>query len=86
MAAIIEIQRMSKRFGEKTAVSRLSLTVPEGSIFAFLGPNGAGKTTTIKTMMNIMEPTEGRISIIRDPRRSGSSRPRTSDVHRRGRN
>ena len=55
----IETKDLTKRFGKKTAVQSLNLTVPTGSIFAFLGPNGAGKTTTIKTLMNIMKPTQG---------------------------
>ncbi len=47
----IEAKKLTKRFGKNTAVRRLDLTVPTGSIFAFLGPNGAGKTTTIKTLI-----------------------------------
>ncbi|MEJ5277628.1 MAG: ATP-binding cassette domain-containing protein, partial [Thermogemmata sp.] len=42
---MIELLRVSKRYGDKWAVQDLSLTVPRGELFAFLGPNGAGKTT-----------------------------------------
>jgi ABC-2 type transport system ATP-binding protein len=60
----IETRDLTKRFGKNTAVQSLNLTVPTGSIFAFLGPNGAGKTTTIKTLMNIMKPTQGSSTVL----------------------
>jgi ABC-2 type transport system ATP-binding protein len=60
----IETKDLTKRFGKNTAVQNLNLTVPTGSIFAFLGPNGAGKTTTIKTLMNIMVPTQGSSTVL----------------------
>ena len=60
----IETKDLTKRFGKNTAVQSLNLTVPTGSIFAFLGPNGAGKTTTIKTLMNIMKPTQGSSTVL----------------------
>jgi ABC-2 type transport system ATP-binding protein len=59
----IEIKSVTKRFGELTAVSNLSLSVPSGSIYGILGPNGAGKTTTIRMIMNIFAPDEGEIEI-----------------------
>jgi ABC-2 type transport system ATP-binding protein len=59
MNNVIETQGLQRRFGKTDAVADLSITVPEGSIYAFLGPNGAGKTTTIKTLMNILRPTAG---------------------------
>jgi len=67
MSAIIQIENMTKRFGKTLAVDRLSLEVPEGSIFAFLGPNGAGKTTTIKAIMNILQPEEGGATVLGVP-------------------
>ena len=60
----VETKDLTKRFGKNTAVQSLDLTVPTGSIFAFLGPNGAGKTTTIKTLMNIMKPTQGSSTVL----------------------
>lgn len=60
----IETKYLTKRFGKNTAVQDLTLNVPVGSIFAFLGPNGAGKTTTIKTVMNIMNPTQGSSTVL----------------------
>ncbi|MEO6875865.1 MAG: ABC transporter ATP-binding protein [Opitutaceae bacterium] len=59
----IEIQNLARRFGRTTAIEDLSLTVPEGSVFALLGPNGAGKTTTIKILMNFIPPTSGRAMV-----------------------
>jgi len=64
MTSIIETERLTRRYGRTEAVQDLTLSVPEGSIFAFVGPNGAGKTTTIKTLMNILEPSSGRASLL----------------------
>ena len=51
---------LTKRFGEFTAVDRVSFEVAAGEIFGFLGPNGAGKTTTIKMLTGLLRPTAGR--------------------------
>jgi len=64
MTSIIQTESLSRRYGRTEAVRDLTLSVPEGSIFAFVGPNGAGKTTTIKTVMNILEPTSGRATVL----------------------
>lgn len=70
--SIIETNSLSRRYGRTEAVRDLTLSVPEGSIFAFVGPNGAGKTTTIKTLMNILEPSSGRANVLGvDSRRLG---------------
>ncbi len=60
---MIELERLTKRYGAFTAVDGLSLEVARGEIFGFLGPNGAGKTTTIRMMMGLLRPTEGRIRL-----------------------
>ncbi len=60
---IIEIKEVSKTFKTVTAVNRLSLKVPRGSIYGFIGPNGSGKTTTIRMIMNILYPDSGNISV-----------------------
>lgn len=60
---MIEIDNVTKKYGEKVAVRNLSLRVERGELFAFLGPNGAGKTTTIKLMCGLLFPTSGRIRI-----------------------
>jgi ABC-2 type transport system ATP-binding protein len=69
---IIQTESLSRRYGRTEAVHDLTLAVPEGAVFAFVGPNGAGKTTTIKTMMNILEPSSGRATVLgTDSRRLG---------------
>ena len=60
---MIELERLTKRYGGFTAVEELSLRVERGEIFGFLGPNGAGKTTTIRMMMGLLLPTSGRIRL-----------------------
>lgn len=57
--AIIKISGLTKRYGEKTAVNNLYLTVEPGEVFGLLGPNGAGKTTTTLMLLGLTEPTEG---------------------------
>src|SRR5215204_4135995 len=57
----VKLDRVSKSFGEFTAVRDLSLTVRAGRVFGLLGPNGAGKTTTIRMIVNITAPDSGSI-------------------------
>jgi ABC-2 type transport system ATP-binding protein len=57
------IDKISKSFGEFTAVNELSLAVYPGRVFGLLGPNGAGKTTTIRMIVNITAPDSGRIEL-----------------------
>jgi len=61
---VLELERVTKRFGDLTAVHDVSLTVPRAGIYGFLGPNGAGKTTTIRMIFDIVKPTGGRITIL----------------------
>jgi len=58
---ILEIEHISKHYGDVTAVDDLSFNVPRGSVFGLLGPNGAGKSTTIRMIMRIIMADEGRI-------------------------
>jgi ABC-2 type transport system ATP-binding protein len=62
-SAIIELERITKRFAGHTAVRELSLVVPRGSVYGLLGPNGAGKTTTIRMIMSVLLPDSGRVSL-----------------------
>jgi ABC-2 type transport system ATP-binding protein len=64
MEDIITTDALSRCFGRKPVVRGLTLSVPEGSIFALIGPNGAGKTTTIKTLVNILEPSSGEATVL----------------------
>ena len=59
MAALIEIERITKRFGEFTAVGDVSFSVARGEVVGFLGPNGAGKSTTMKMLAGFVTPTSG---------------------------
>jgi ABC-2 type transport system ATP-binding protein len=59
----VNIQTLSKRYGEFQAVDGLSLEIDRGEIVALLGPNGAGKTTTIRMIMGILQPTQGSASV-----------------------
>jgi len=56
---IIEVNNLSRKFGQLVAVDRVSFSVVEGEIFGFLGPNGAGKTTTINMLCTLLRPTGG---------------------------
>lgn len=60
---MIEINNLTKKYKEKTAVNDLSLTINKGELFSLLGTNGAGKTTTIKILSTLILPTSGNIKI-----------------------
>jgi ABC-2 type transport system ATP-binding protein len=60
---MIVIDDLTKKYGDFTAVDRLSLTAEHGEIFGFLGPNGAGKTTTIRIIAGLSLPTAGRVEV-----------------------
>lgn len=60
---MIDAERVSKSFGRCRAVSRLSFSVPTGSVAGFVGPNGAGKTTTIRIICGAIRCDEGRMSV-----------------------
>jgi len=60
----LEVENITKSFGDFYAVKNLSFKIPEGTIYSLLGPNGAGKTTTIRMVMNIIIPDDGQIKIL----------------------
>jgi len=60
---LIETYDLTRRFGTFTAVSQVSLRVPDGAILVLLGPNGAGKTTTIRMLSGLLAPTEGNATV-----------------------
>jgi ABC-2 type transport system ATP-binding protein len=69
---MIELSRLTKRYGSFTAVDGVDLLVPRGQLFGFLGPNGAGKTTTLRMIAGILRPTSGTakiadIDVVTDP-------------------
>ena len=57
----IEVERVTKRFGDVTAVDDISITIPGGEFFSMLGPSGCGKTTTLRMIAGFETPDEGRI-------------------------
>ena len=63
MAALLEVEGLSKRFRGLKAVSEVSFTVPEERILALIGPNGAGKTTTFNLIAGVFPPDEGRVTL-----------------------
>jgi len=58
-AAAVSVRDLTRRFGDFTAVDRVSFDVNQGEIFGFLGPNGAGKTTTLRMLTGLLQPTSG---------------------------
>lgn len=62
--AAIEIDGLTKRFGDIVAVDDLTLQIEEGEIFGFLGPNGAGKSTTIDILLDFIRPTDGTVTVL----------------------
>lgn len=60
----LETERLTKRFGTRTAVHDVSMRVPTGAIWALLGPNGAGKITTLNMVMNLERPTTGTVRVL----------------------
>jgi ABC-type multidrug transport system ATPase subunit len=60
---VIQVEHLTKRFGDRTAVHDVSFTVKEGEVFAMLGPNGSGKTTTMRSIIGLTIPTVGRIAV-----------------------
>lgn len=60
---ILEIQNLTKYYGKIRGVENVSLKLEEGEIFGFIGPNGAGKSTTIRSIMNLINKTSGKILI-----------------------
>src|SRR3982074_2125924 len=62
-SSTVLVDRVTKSFGDFTAVNELSLEVRPGRIYGLLGPNGAGKTTTIRMIVNITAPASGRSDI-----------------------
>lgn len=67
----VEISDITKTFESVTAVDRLSLSVPEGSVYGFIGPNGSGKSTTMRMIVNILYPDSGIIRVF-GAQRSGT--------------
>ena len=63
MSLIIEVNYLTKKFGNTVAVNDLSFTVNKGDVYGFLGQNGAGKSTTIRMLLTLIHPTSGEINL-----------------------
>lgn len=63
MKTILECKNLTKRYGKKTALNHINLTLKSGRIIGLLGPNGSGKTTMIKLINGLLTPTEGQVLI-----------------------
>src|SRR5437879_12849843 len=72
--AVIEVENLTKRYGDVEALRGVSFSVSEGEVFGLLGPNGAGKTTTVEILEGLRTPDSGRVTVCGlDPQRSGFS-------------
>jgi ABC-type multidrug transport system ATPase subunit len=58
---VLELQGLTRRYGDVVALDDLSFTVREGQMFGFVGPNGAGKTTTMRIVLGVLEPDRGEV-------------------------
>ena len=56
---VVQTKELTKRYGDRLAADRVSLTVRRGEVYGFLGPNGAGKTTTLRMILGLIRPTSG---------------------------
>ncbi len=78
MNPVVETRELTRRFGSITAVDRVSLQIPAGSVFALIGSNCAGKSTLIRMLTNLLEPSAGQASVL-----GGDRRTLTGDGSRR---
>ena len=62
--AVIDVRDLTRRFGDFTAVDRVSFAVDRGEVVGYLGPNGSGKTTTIRMLLGLLRPTEGSATVL----------------------
>jgi ribosome-dependent ATPase len=75
-APVIAARDLTRRFGDFTAVDRVSFTIDRGEIFGFLGSNGCGKTTTMKMLTGLLAPSEGEALLFGEPLEAGDMRSR----------
>ena len=64
---VVQTSELTKRYGDRVAVDRVSMTVRRGEVYGFLGPNGAGKTTTLRMMLGLVRPTAGSAVVLGRP-------------------
>ena len=73
-STIVTTDSLTKRYGSRTVVEDLNLSIPTGSVYGFLGPNGAGKSTTMKMLLSLIRPTSGDVEIMGRPMTRGTRR------------
>ena len=78
MGDVVSAEQLTKSYGSKRGVTDLTFQVAAGEVFGYLGPNGAGKTTTIRTLLDFIRPTSGRIEVF-----GLDSRSARQEIHRR---
>jgi ABC-2 type transport system ATP-binding protein len=66
MNAVINLEKVSKKIGQREILKDIDLMVKKGDIFGYLGPNGAGKTTTIRILLGLMQVTAGHVSVLEE--------------------
>ena len=71
---VLRTEGLTKRFGNRPAVSGLNLEVRRGDVYGLLGPNGAGKSTTLRMVLGLIWPTSGSISLFGAPATEGVTR------------
>src|SRR5437588_596435 len=64
MTKVLEVNQLTKKYGDKTALQEISFHVKAGSCFGLLGPNGAGKSTTMKIITSILEANSGTAQVL----------------------
>ena len=64
MAAALEVKKLTKSFGDRKALDKVSFSLPEGAFLSIFGPNGAGKTTLLRVLSTLARPTSGTVSLL----------------------
>lgn len=74
--AVIQMRKVTKRFGDKAAVQDITLNMQQGEIFGLVGPSGCGKTTTVRMLTGVYMPTEGQLRVLGDTPQTFNRRAR----------